>query len=39
MLLISFPTLDSTALGGKIKGPSTLLNFFFKDFISPVIWE
>ena len=30
MLLISFPTLDSTALSGKIKGPSPLLLFFFK---------
>lgn len=28
MLLTSFPTLDSEALGGKIKSPSTLLNFF-----------
>lgn len=30
MLLISFPTLDSTALHGKIKSPSALLNFFLK---------
>lgn len=28
LLWISFPTLDSKALSGKIKSPSTLLNFF-----------
>lgn len=38
-LLISFPTLDSKALSGKIKSPSTLLNFFKKHLVSPVIWK
>lgn len=39
MLLISFPTLDSKALGGKIKSPKTLLIFFLNDLVSPVIWK